>query len=264
MKHRIITLFFALLLTALLPAAAFADAIVYPDGIWGVDYYVYVATPDGGLNLRTGPGVYYELLTTVPDYVQLHITQESSAGWGYTDYMGFYGWVYLGQTTGSLLDFGDACNYTTYVSAPRGYTHLYIGPGESSASPTEIPDGTEITITREYRGWGLTRYDIFTGWILLEDTSTAPPTVPPTAAPAAKPTDDPLMKEHAAASPAVSAPPAADADSSPVITPSVSEAQATSGPSNTLLFIMLIVILIGILILLIVFIIYYVRRHTKR
>lgn len=264
MKHRILTFFFALLLAALLPAAAFADAIVYPDDIWGVDYYVYVATPDGGLNLRSGPGVYYELLTAVPDYVQLHITQESSANWGYTDYMGYYGWVYLGQTTDSLLDFGDACNYTAYVSTPRGYTHLYIGPGESSASPTEIPDGTEITITREYLGWGRTSYDIFTGWIWLEDVTTAPPTSPPAATPTVRPTDDPIRKDHSAAAPAATVPPAATADSAPVVTPSGSEAQAASGASYTLLFVMLIVVLIGILILLIVFIIYYVRRHTKR
>ena len=56
------------LLALALAGAAFADAIVFPDESVNVDYYVYVTTPDGGLNLREGPGVDYSIITTIPDY----------------------------------------------------------------------------------------------------------------------------------------------------------------------------------------------------
>ena len=77
---------------------AFADAASYP--IEPADFYVYVATPDGGLNMRSGPGVEYPRVIdhTIPDGVRLHITATSD-NWGHTEYNGEYGWVALKQTS---------------------------------------------------------------------------------------------------------------------------------------------------------------------
>lgn len=77
---------------------AFADAMS-----WNVEpaqYTVYVLTPDGGLNLRNGPGTEFETVTNqrIPDYTELFIDYTYN-GWGYTNYNDEHGWVYLGQTT---------------------------------------------------------------------------------------------------------------------------------------------------------------------
>ena len=85
-----------LLFLSIIPA--FADAASYP--MDSADFYVYVATPDGGLNLRDGPGVEYHKVIegTIPDGVKLHITF-TSGNWGFTNYEGNYGWVALKQTS---------------------------------------------------------------------------------------------------------------------------------------------------------------------
>ncbi|MBO5064917.1 MAG: hypothetical protein J6D06_02255 [Clostridia bacterium] len=77
---------------------AFADSAAYP--VEKADFYVYVATPDGGLNFRDGPGVEYNTIIDyrIPDGVQLHITATSD-NWGLTEYDGKWGWVALKQTS---------------------------------------------------------------------------------------------------------------------------------------------------------------------
>ncbi len=85
-----------LLLLSVIPA--FADAAVWPEE--PADYYVYVATPDGGLNLRYGPGTEYERVIDyrIPDGEKLYI-RAKSGNWGFTEYDGYYGWVALKQTS---------------------------------------------------------------------------------------------------------------------------------------------------------------------
>lgn len=77
---------------------AFADAASFP--MEPADFYVYVATPDGGLNLRDGPDVKYAKVMdgTIPDGVKLYI-KYTSGNWGFTEYNGYHGWVALKQTS---------------------------------------------------------------------------------------------------------------------------------------------------------------------
>jgi len=69
------------------------------------DYYVYVATPDGGLNLRHGPGTNYDKAMDgrIPDGVRLYISY-TSGNWGFTSYNGYQGWVALKQTSATPPD----------------------------------------------------------------------------------------------------------------------------------------------------------------
>lgn len=70
-----------------------------------VDYDVVVSAPDGGVNIRYGPGVEYEKLQEdmIPNGVQLHLMRQAQASngnyWGYTQYNGLYGWIALTQVT---------------------------------------------------------------------------------------------------------------------------------------------------------------------
>ncbi len=95
---KFLTIGMVIMLLFLTIVPAFADAASYP--MDNADFYVYVATPDGGLNLRDGPDVKYAKVMngTIPDGVRLHITY-TSGNWGFTEYNGYYGWVALKQTS---------------------------------------------------------------------------------------------------------------------------------------------------------------------
>ncbi len=270
MKNKFFALFFVLLFAALFPSAAFADAIIFPDDSRDVDYYVYVTTPDGGLNLREGPGVDYSIITTIPDYELIHVSVEKSNGWGYVQYGYEYGWVYLGQTSSDLLSLGSATDYYTYVISPDGHLNLRVGPSSSCGLILGIPTGTQIHITRECGGWGLTDYSSSTGWVYLGETSVTPPTEEPSPTPS--PTTTPKTVDNVTQSPSAPEPPAApedtgDKDPTAGVKENVSveeqdaenESPKHSSPlSNTTV---LVAILGGLIIILAALIIFIVLRH---
>lgn len=84
---------------------AWGDALVesYWDLAYTVDYDVYVAAPDGGVNLREGAGTEYRIMLSglIPNGTRLHVTYETKASngkkWGQVNYNGKTGWVFLGQ-----------------------------------------------------------------------------------------------------------------------------------------------------------------------
>lgn len=69
------------------------------------DYDVVVNAPDGGVNIRSGPGVEHGKLqeNLIPNGTRLHLEQIGYAAngkkWGKTTYNGIEGWIFLGQTT---------------------------------------------------------------------------------------------------------------------------------------------------------------------
>lgn len=98
MKKTILLLGLTLIMIMSYVSVAYADAAPYEIQQGG--YYVYVATPDGGLNMRSGPGIEYEKVMSgrIPDGVRLYIGVVSG-NWGQTSYNGYSGWVALKQTT---------------------------------------------------------------------------------------------------------------------------------------------------------------------
>lgn len=122
MKKSISIISIILLLLTIFALPSFADAMAYD--VEEADYYVYVATPDGGLNMRYGPGTDYDKVMEgrIPDGVELYISLVSG-NWGYTSYNGYEGWVALKQTS-----------KTPPVSQPEN---------TPSATPTPQPDISE-------------------------------------------------------------------------------------------------------------------------
>jgi uncharacterized protein YraI len=112
-------------------SSVFADAVDYD--VQQADFYVYVATPDGGLNMRYGPGAEYDKVTEnrIPDGVRLYITL-TSGHWGYTSYNGNRGWVTLKQTS------------STPPSTPKPTP---IPTPEPTVVPTPVPQQTVATVT---------------------------------------------------------------------------------------------------------------------
>lgn len=151
----------------------FADAAIYDYNYGTVtdcSYDVYVATVDGGVNLREAPTTESAIICTIPDFVQLHISAESSAGngWGYTTYNGYSGWVALSQVS-DHYPVSEASYYVS-VTAADGVNHR-DGPYTSYALLANIPYGTELYVDATYNGWAGVGYNGLYGWIALSQVT---------------------------------------------------------------------------------------------
>lgn len=129
----------------------FADAASYDMEKAG--YYVYVATPDGGLNIRSGPGTEYDRIMEgrIPDGVRLYIEYVSGT-WGLTSYNGNHGWVALKQTTPNppvvpTVTVAPTAPPTTQT--PQNTAVTTAAPQETASSAV---DNNEVETTNEDSG----------------------------------------------------------------------------------------------------------------
>ncbi|MBR5329564.1 MAG: SH3 domain-containing protein [Firmicutes bacterium] len=169
-RSLLITIIFALLLC--FSSGVLADAAIYDydfGTVTGCDYGTYVATPDGGVNLREAPTTQAPVLCTIPDFVYLQITQESDMGkgWGYTCYNGYYGWVALSQT--SINYPIKEVSYDVVVTAKSGL-NLREGPYTTYGSYDNVPYGTLVHVYGTYNDWAEVKYNGTYGWIALKYT----------------------------------------------------------------------------------------------
>ena len=168
------TFFLSLLCLFLLAfsGGVLADAAVYD---WEVsedcNYDAYVSTVDGGVNLRVEPTTEAAILCTIPDFVCLHITMETSNGWGFTEYNGDYGWVALSQLSKSYPIKSVSINVK--VTASDG-VNLREGPYTSydKLISSAIPQGEVLQVTGiSQNNWGQVTYKGVTGWIAMSQVS---------------------------------------------------------------------------------------------
>ena len=168
------TFFLSLLCLFLLAfsGGVLADAAVYD---WEVsedcNYDAYVSTVDGGVNLRVEPTTEAAILCTIPDFVCLHITMETSNGWGFTEYNGDYGWVALSQLSKSYPIKSVSINVN--VTASDG-VNLREGPYTSydKLISSAIPQGEVLQVTGiSQNNWGQVTYKGVTGWIAMSQVS---------------------------------------------------------------------------------------------
>lgn len=239
-------------LLCVLPLSLWADAA----GDWygsyeDADYYVTVAAPDGGVNLRYGPGVDYEAIldSPIPNGTQLHVIREAPADngnyWGQTDYQGYYGWIALSQVEVTqqeapgtkTYDGGTPVEYAVEVTAPDGGVNQRSGPGvEYEVLQSMIPNGTVLKVTKEAAAgngnlWGYTLCNDVGGWIALNQVTkqeiaapAAQPSVPAAQPSAPAPTQTPA----ATAAPAESQVPAVTASPKVTSTPTASPVPTAS------------------------------------
>ena len=154
-----------------------------------VSYDVVADAWDGELNIRRGPGVEYDRLTSqpIPNGMYLHIYWEDVASngnsWGFTCYNGIYGWVALTQVSGKTNTVTDTLTvaYRVSVNAPDGGVNFRSGPGieYSTLTSTMIPNGTTLQVTSETCNssgsyWGQVSYSGKTGWITMQQVDPLP------------------------------------------------------------------------------------------
>ena len=142
-------------------------------------YNVQVTAPDGGVNMRSGPGTEYDkvLPEAIPNgnVLEVYVEHMASNGnyWGYTTYNGTEGWVALTQVTKMEKAVEKTFLYNVTVSASDGGVNMRSNAGaEYELLYSMIPNGTVLDIYEERQAangnyWGYTYYNGVEGWVAL-------------------------------------------------------------------------------------------------
>ena len=171
-----------------------------PTNITAVDYYAMVNVKGSaaggdsvsGINFRANAGAGYDTVEdiVIPNGTVLHITKTARAGdgglWGYTEYKGKKGWIFLGLTkkvkkpkkkgkkavipkNSTIVDY-----YVKVNTSGRGM-FIRSGPGDQydKLQRKIVPNGTVLHISRTAkaengRKWGYTKYNNMNGWVYLK------------------------------------------------------------------------------------------------
>ena len=116
-------------------------------------YNAVVGASDGYVNLRSGAGMSYSIITPIYNGTNLYVTavlSNSSDGlvWGQTTYNGYTGWISINQTTISSIANASTAQYTVTVQNSDNIG-LRKGPGtEYDNLVGYIANGTGLYITR--------------------------------------------------------------------------------------------------------------------
>ena len=118
------------------------------------------------LNIRTGRGTNYKILTTMPKGTEVSVS-EISGGWGKVSYKGKTGYSALKYL--SLIK-TVATNYKVNTGSSKGL-NLRSSRNTSSRVLLSIPNGTPLAITDISNGWGKTTYKGKTGYVYMQYVS---------------------------------------------------------------------------------------------
>lgn len=121
-----------------------------------------------GLNVRSGPGTNYSIITALTNGTRVTV-YETKSGWSR---IGTNRWVsseYLSSSTSSGGNTGGSTTTTSYTATvtPNIGLNVRSGPGTNYSIITALTKGTRITITQESSGWGKTSR----GWVSLDYVS---------------------------------------------------------------------------------------------
>jgi len=161
------------------------------------------ATISDDVNLRSGPGLGYRVLTIVPAGATVSVTGDASEGWYPVRYENVDGWAYAeyvaigGAAQGSASSVGSAGTRGT-ATVVTNLLNLRGGPGVGYGVVAQLPYGTTVQVVGDPQaGDGRTWVEVVTrgsgqGWVAAEflDAGEAPRAAQ-SAAPAPAPTPAP-------------------------------------------------------------------------
>ena len=120
------------------------------------------------LNIRTGRGTNYKILTTMPKGTEVAVT-EISGGWGKVSYKGHTGYSSMNYLSlvQSTTPSGSQTNYQVDTGSGKG---LILRSSRSTSSKVllSIPNGTSLMISDISNGWGKTSYKGKTGYVYMQ------------------------------------------------------------------------------------------------
>jgi uncharacterized protein YraI len=119
-----------------------------------------VATTTARLNLRTGPSLDHEVITTMPYGAEVSITGDPSGGFYPVVFDSTEGWAY-----GDYLNMGGNGNSASGSAIVTSALNLRAGPSTSDAILAVMPTGASVTLTGESaNGFVSLSYDGLNGW----------------------------------------------------------------------------------------------------
>lgn len=130
----------ALLISALLVVPAFAEGAV---------------VTGSGVNLRSGPGLNYQVVDCLPKGASVTVTDRSNGEWYAVSYNGTSGFMssyYLSISEGTASG-GESAGEGTSGCINAMYVRFRSGPSSSSAILGEYNTGKELTITGSSGDW---------------------------------------------------------------------------------------------------------------
>ena len=142
-----------------------STSIDIPEEEDGTTMYVNAKS---GLNVRSGPGTNYSIITALTNGTRVTV-YETKSGWSR---IGTNRWVsseYLSSSTSSGGNTGGSTTTTSYTATvtPNIGLNIRSGPGTNYSIVDAYTKGTRITITQESSGWGKTSR----GWVSLDYVS---------------------------------------------------------------------------------------------
>lgn len=117
------------------------------------------------LNLRSGPGTGYSIITVMPKGAEVTVTGYSG-NWAIVKYGNYTGYA---SNTYLALKSGGTTYYTT------GNLNLRSGPGTGYAILAVMPKGSAVTVLSTSGGWSRLTYSGKTGYASASYLSTTPP-----------------------------------------------------------------------------------------
>src|SRR5680860_99207 len=125
---------------------------------------------DGALNLRTGAGTNFSVITVMPNGAQVTLTGQTSGGWKSVSYNGNAGWAFaefLSTSGNSSDDDGASPPATTGSATTTAALNMRAGSSTGYAVLLVVPRGATVSLTSSTSN-GYTRvvYSGTTGWVL--------------------------------------------------------------------------------------------------
>lgn len=121
----------------------------------------------GGLHLRSGAGIQYRILTTIPNGTTITLTSKTG-NWYKTTYKGKTGCVYASYvkklSSSSTTTVSSSSSKTGYVNATGGL-NLRKGAGTKYGVICVIPNGSAVTVKSSSGSWYKVVYNGKTGYV---------------------------------------------------------------------------------------------------
>ena len=116
--------------------------------------YIQKQVNTNGLNMRSGPGTSYRILTTISKGTKLDVISESN-GWSKINYDGRIGYVYS-----TYLD-DISPTYTNLISKTVNTNGLNVrsGPSTSYSVVGSLSEGDKVSVISESNGWSKILYN---------------------------------------------------------------------------------------------------------
>ena len=138
-------------------------ATVFASGASATDMLAYGAATvnTSNLNLRSGPGMSFSVITTLNEGDIVVILERTNSEWYYINFHGVEGYV----STTYLRDVLTAENFSAIGIITGDHVNIRTRPDQSSDKLATYPEDTNMTVIGINSGWYKVVHDGYTGYV---------------------------------------------------------------------------------------------------